>query len=220
MWHLKPIVDILMPQNCRRVNKMPQIYLVIDACIGKASNAKICRNVLKLVKKRKYHVVMSMQLWDEWDRNETPYAKHWRKSMREKDRLHRIDIKPTDDVRDKILAWPDLKKDPTIKIIIMKDMHLVETALGHDKTIISLDERARGHFKRASVSIDELKIIVWVNPHNEDEAAINWLKCGSRPDDFRKLGYIDPEELKYRSGHMLKRYVPALSKKRKILYNL
>lgn len=190
---------------------MPPQKFVIDACVGCASGSKVCRDFLKQVYRNKYDVAMSITLWDEWKRHESDFAKSWRKSMREKRRLHRLDIRPNDDVRDRIRTLPDVQRDSNIYVIIMDDIHLVETALETDKIIISLDEQARGHFRNASRSIDELKVIIWVNPKNQDERVFYWLDYGARPDDFRKLGYVDPEKNKLRSGHLPKRYVKGIS---------
>jgi hypothetical protein len=62
-----------------------------------------------------------------------------------------------------------------------KDLCLIEAALATDKIVISLDDNtARKFFSEASVKIDELKDIVWVNPDKVDEEQpIEWLRNGA-----------------------------------------
>ncbi|MEO1288584.1 MAG: hypothetical protein AAFV93_12515 [Chloroflexota bacterium] len=71
---------------------------------------------------------------------------------------------------------------------VTKDFRLIEGALQADEIVSSLDEKMRGHFKRASIKVDEIASIVWVNPANQDEECIIWLRQSAPADDFRKLG--------------------------------
>jgi len=192
---------------------MPPKKLVIDASISHASDTKLCRDVLKTVLDNRYHVIMSYQLWDEWKRHKGRYARIWLKTMIERSRLYRQNVMPNDAFREKLFAFHEIKRDPTVKLIIMKDLHLIEAALETDKTVISLDNQVREHFKRASVSVEELKVIVWVNPKEPEENAIYWLEYGARPDNFRMLGYVNPDDKKYRAGHISKRYIKKLFKR-------
>lgn len=186
--------------------------LVIDASVGHSSDEKKCKDVLETVLKHRYHVVMSYGLWKEWKRHRGVYAKLWFKTMIDHKRLHTLDIRPNDIFRDGIFAFPDVKRDPAIKDIITKDLHLIETALETDKTIISLDNQVRGHYKRASSSVECLKVIVWVNPKDPGEDAVYWLEYGAKPDDFRMLGYVDSDGKNIRSGHISKRFIKDLIK--------
>lgn len=194
---------------------MPPKQLVIDASVGCASDSRACRDFLNTILNKKYQVIMSEQLWGEWKRHESRYAIFWMKAMTDKGRLLRRAIETNEDIRNKIRSSIEVKKDPTILLIVMKDMHLIETALVSDNTIISLDEQVRGHFKRASFTAEELKIIVWVNPHKPAEKAINWLKYGARPDNYRMLGYIDPDKVRLRSGHRPRQYAKEFKNQEK-----
>jgi hypothetical protein len=193
---------------------MPPKKLVIDACIGHSSDTKKCKDVLETVLKKRYHVIMSYELWDEWKRHRGIYAKVWFKTMIERSRLYTLNVRPNDEFREQIFAFHEVKRDPTVKDIIRKDLHLVETALETDKTIISLDDKVREHLKKASASVEDLKIIVWVNPIDPGEDAVYWLEYGARPEDFRMLGYVDPDDKKYSRGHLAKKYIKEIFKVR------
>ena len=79
--------------------------------------------------------------------------------------------------------------DEAVCNIMLKDIHLIETALAADEIVSSLDEAVRGHFKRICDPISEIQQIVWVNPTYPEEACIPWLREGAKSEDERKLGY-------------------------------
>ncbi len=71
---------------------------------------------------------------------------------------------------------------------MLKDIHLLETALITDKTIISLDETVRKIFAKASDQVGEIRSIIWVNPEKTDtEDPIEWLKTGAPSETQRQL---------------------------------
>jgi hypothetical protein len=78
--------------------------------------------------------------------------------------------------------------------VMLKDMHLIEAARASDKRILSLDDRARRHFRHASGTVRELRGLCWVNPGNAHEQAAEWLGAGAPADGHRKLGYIPRED--------------------------
>jgi hypothetical protein len=76
---------------------------------------------------------------------------------------------------------PDCQQHQRDTAEMTKDLCLIEAALATDKIVISLDDNtARKFFSEASVKIDELKDIVWVNPDKVDEEQpIEWLRNGA-----------------------------------------
>ncbi|WP_424359660.1 hypothetical protein [Methanocella sp. MCL-LM] len=186
-------------------------WLIIDACVGSASSdkesvqSKHCIKFLLWVYKKEYHAVMSEELCSEWKRHDSEYSIKWRKSMREKRRLHKINCPKNEELRDKISASEYVKKDANVLRIVLKDIHLIELAYRTDKTVISLDEHVRVHFKNISTTCEEIRVIVWVNPTNLKEQPIEWLRNGALPDDYRKLGFMPPKKTLYRNGHKLRK---------------
>jgi hypothetical protein len=73
---------------------------------------------------------------------------------------------------------------------VRKDMRLIEAAILADRTVSSQDEKIRGHFRRATMHIEELRTIIWVNPTLESERCIVWLREGCPADMHRNLAYI------------------------------
>ena len=96
-------------------------------------------------------------------------------------------------LRNKIEAAAEQKNQIPV---MRKDFHLLEAARISDQTIISLDERVRRHFARATRHVGEIRDIVWVNPERmKEEKPLVWLQNGAPPEDRRQLrawGYIRP----------------------------
>ena len=79
--------------------------------------------------------------------------------------------------------------DKGIVRAMLKDLHLIEAALVSDQTVLSLDETVRRHFSNTAILVDDLKVVIWVNPVLKRERAIAWLKDGAKPDASRLLGF-------------------------------
>ncbi|XXX76695.1 hypothetical protein WMF30_54505 [Sorangium sp. So ce134] len=70
---------------------------------------------------------------------------------------------------------------------MLKDVHLIEAAQAADRTILSLDDAARGLFAGASRQVRALRTIVWVNPGSEGDRARAWLAAGAPPEAAHRL---------------------------------
>jgi hypothetical protein len=70
---------------------------------------------------------------------------------------------------------------------LLKDLHLVETALQGDGRVVSLDENARALFARAASSIKVLGSLVWVNPTRLEDAAPEWVRAMCPQERHRTL---------------------------------
>ena len=132
-----------------------------------------------------HHVVMTPELSEEWDENQSKFAATWLRSMIARKRFDYEDPPVNQALRDEIEGTAT--RETEIEVM-RKDFHLLEAARETDQTIISLDETVRGLFARAVQRVGEIRDIVWVNPERtEEEEPIEWLKNGAPPDDHRKL---------------------------------
>ena len=149
---------------------------------------EICRDFLKETYKLDHNMIVTNDIREEWKKHQSPYARKWYRNMVQRGRIkrHRGNIH-NDDLRDKVRQ---LVTDDAVESVL-KDIHLVEAALLVDKLIASSDDRMRRHLVRLATKIDELKIIVWVNPSNEAETCIIWLRQGAPAEESRQLGYED-----------------------------
>ena len=70
-----------------------------------------------------------------------------------------------------------------------KDVLLLEASLATDNIIAALDEKVRTLFHELAREHEFLKAIIWVNPVNENETPLEWLKKSAKPEKERQLGY-------------------------------
>ena len=132
-----------------------------------------------------HHVVMTPELSEEWDENQSKFAATWLRSMIARKRFDYVDPPVNQALRDEIEGTAT--RETEIEVM-RKDFRLLEAARETDHTIISLDETIRRLFARAAERVGEIRDIVWVNPeHTEEEEPLVWLQNGAPPDDHRKL---------------------------------
>ena len=164
--------------------------LVIDADVASSAGvsehpiSSACRKFLETVLSIGHHVVMSEAIQEEWGRHRSRYSLKWLTRMYGKKQVDRNEIEPDKDLRERI----DMAVTPKQKAIVAKDVHLIEAAIATDRLVASQDERARRAFGNASANVSELKQIVWVNPTQDEEKPIDWLRDGAKTEAHRQLG--------------------------------
>jgi hypothetical protein len=73
--------------------------------------------------------------------------------------------------------------------VVEEDIHLIEAALRTDRCVVSLDEKARAFFARASRKVAQIRDVVWVNPERMEEKPLDWLENGAQAEEKRMLGF-------------------------------
>lgn len=169
--------------------------LVIDASVAGAAGGKTataptsinCRDFLRVVRDKRYVVVMSSQLRREWDDHMSSFTGQWLTAMRSRGDVVFLDIEASNRLRREIERA--VTPRPVELRAMRKDYHLLEAAMMTGQNVISLDEVIRALFERAAVSIVGLKNIVWVNPDKAAEEPIEWLEKNAKPERKRMLGF-------------------------------
>lgn len=139
-----------------------------------------------------FHVVMTLELSEEWDDNQSNYAATWLANMIATKRFHYIILPNNDVLNEKIEATAIQEKDINA---MLKDFHLLGAALITDKTVVSLDETIRSLFANASHQVSEIRDIIWVNPERTaEEKPITWLRNGAPPEAHRQLSEYQPAQ--------------------------
>lgn len=173
------------------MKKTQSKYLVIDASVAMASGgeaavhptAAITRDFLISVLTICHKAVMTTPVREEWDKHQSKFARKWRSSMVAKKKLLVIDIEERDDIRAQInLATINQKQ----KNAMLKDCHLIESAIATDNRIISLDNVARELFKN-SLDVPDVNSVLWVNPTDNAESVLAWLEKGAPVHKAYKL---------------------------------
>lgn len=164
--------------------------LVIDASVATSSGERgqrgdRCQTFLRvMIDETAHRLVMTKEIGAEWDIHSHPFARRWRRSMNARRRVDRPAIDHDIILRQKIEQATSTEK---ALAAMEKDLRLIEAARVADNRIISLDDRARGFFSAVSSGFGELRDILWVNPVNEEETPIQWLKEGAPNEEGRLI---------------------------------
>lgn len=138
-----------------------------------------------------YHIVMTFELSEEWDKHQSNYAATWLANMIATKRFNYVEFPQYRELYTKIEAVANREKEITA---MLKDFHLLGAALVTDKTVISLDETVRKLFAQATQRVSEIRNVVWVNPERAaEEQPIAWLKNGAPPETHRQLSTYQPQ---------------------------
>lgn len=167
---------------------------VAGAAGGKTATAPTstrCRDFLLTMRQETgCLVVMPPKLRDEWEAHRSGFARTWLVSMASRRRVLFDDFPPSNRMRRDIESAAATKKSETDAL--RKDFHLVEAAIGTDKTVVSLDETVRRLFKAAAHGVAAIRKVVWVNPDETAEQPLEWLRGGAKAENARMLGHVKP----------------------------
>ena len=167
--------------------------LVVNASVARAAGGEEatvsvsinCTEFLETFRDEcSHHIVMTPELSEEWEENQSKFAATWLRSMIARKRFDYVKPSVNKALRDKIEKTATNEKEVED---MQKDFHLLEAALATDQSIISLDEAIRKCFARAAQRVGEIRNIVWVNPDHTEERLLDWLQNGAPPENHRKL---------------------------------
>ncbi|MEJ3718001.1 hypothetical protein C1I59_17665 [Paenibacillus polymyxa] len=169
--------------------------IVIDASVARAVGVKEhptsskSRHFLEEFLKTTHFFVMTPEIKREWDKHQSIIALTFRRRMIATKRMKAFseEVVIKDDLRTTIDA---LKGSERKRKAIEKDALLIEAALVSDNTIVSCDDKVRAYLCSSSALIGYIRDTVWVNPINENEEPINWLRNGAPNEHEKTLGFI------------------------------
>lgn len=165
--------------------------LVIDACVARAAGgedakhpvSRDCRDFLHEMLRLSHTFVRTNEIWAEWNKHKSTYAKLWLSTMIAKKRVYKVELSGDVELR----QFASCQLGPKEAEAMLKDCHLVEAAKATDHVVVSKEKVARQLFSKASVSLGWLRTVAWVNPADSSETPIEWLKNGAIPDKERCL---------------------------------
>lgn len=171
----------------RRANmaKRRSRRLVIDTSIARAAGgegatfptSKHCRDLLLAVRTICHRLVLTSDITEEWNRNQSTFARQWRVSMEARRKVERLNVAPDTALRRKIEQTATVQSD---RNAMLKDCCLLEAALAADRIVLSLDDTVRALFADAARHVGELRAVMWSNPDILDEATVAWLENGAK----------------------------------------
>lgn len=171
--------------------------LVVDAsiaCAAKNENsldqtAIACIQLLKAVFNGRYGIAMTDEIENEWRvirKDMLSYANKWLALMVNRERVAVLENLIDNVLREKVSKTAS---NPSSRIAMQKDIHLLEAALATNKTVLSRDKKCRKYFQQAASVVAEIKPILWANPEEPNDNAITWLERGAPNEQERQLGY-------------------------------
>ncbi len=172
--------------------KIGTCCLVIDASIARAADSLesthprgiLCRDFLVAVRGVCHRIAWTDAIKNEWDKQDSLFARQWRFSMLKLDKLRPVEETITSEIRDSIQEHCN---DADILAIVLNDCHLIQAALAADLRVASLDEQVRGHLATLSAAVESLRPLIWVNPAVVEENAVEWLEKGAPDQKKRRL---------------------------------
>ncbi len=170
------------PTCCLVINA--SVAFVAQSLESKDPTARRCGDFLVALRGLGYRMAWNRAIKAEWDRHESRFAAAWLVTMANLGKLRPVTDEPLEELRQ---AIGDHSRDRGVKRNMVKDAHLVEAAFASDSRIASLDENARGHFRRLAATYVTLRRIHWVNPAVEAEQVVAWLEDGARLERSRYL---------------------------------
>lgn len=170
--------------------------MIVDADISKAcsernDSGERYRQFLTAMLRICHRVALTDTVTEEWARHQSGWFRKWFKSMCARKKQVRISsVVSTAELRGQVRR---LNRPDSARNAMLKDCHLIETALASDLIIVSRDNNAHREFAAAAADIRELGPIVWVNPDRTDVDLIEWLERGASPNAKLQLGMQRPE---------------------------
>lgn len=180
------------------MKKRNSLKVVIDASVARASGTSVapdstnCRQFLEHFMTSDNKLIMTKEISREWSKHQSKFAYTWRSRMVGKKKVEFIKDIENEKIRGGLEVCSILSE--TKKSAVIKDLHLVEAAVQTDNLIVSNDDKMRANTVVLAHSCSEIHDIMWVNPTNENEKAIDWLIGGCYKEEFRTIGFLSNNE--------------------------
>jgi hypothetical protein len=137
-----------------------------------------------------HRLAFSPAIQAEWLKHMSGFSTLWLASMVSLRKVQLVAVDAHEEFRE---AVDEQSPNDGVKRAVIKDAHLVETAIASDKRVVSLDDTVRGHLARLATHCTLIKPLLWVNPDHEDEEVIGWLTSGAPNELKRQLGRYRPD---------------------------
>ncbi len=160
--------------------------LVIDASVARSAGpetatvpiSKRCRDFLRTTLTVCHRCVFTPAINEEWKKHQSAFARTWRTAMVARKKLLFVEVSEDRGLRGGIQAAAGTERASEA---MLKDAHLIEAASAADRTVISLDDKARDLFAEVSRKVPALRSVLWVNPGETEDAGRAWLEGGAPP---------------------------------------
>lgn len=156
---------------------------IVDSCVlhgasqSGAADATSCVKTLDTIRVKKHSVVVSRELWDEWQEHLSKYSAIWQSEMFSRGQIvfaepsnhHFFELKN---------AAASLRAD--LQTIAIKDLHVLSLAVSANAIVISCEVACRRIFVTLGRIYQPVAGVYWVSPLACDELQ-SWLSAPSAP---------------------------------------
>jgi hypothetical protein len=130
-------------------------------------------------------LVRTPEVYTEWTRHWSKFARSWYVSMEARKRVLRPTVTAVHQRTCKSIE--DWAPSEPARLAILKDMHLLLAAISADQRIASLDETLRSILAASCADLPHLCNLLWLNPERPEERAEDWIRRGAPFEDARTL---------------------------------
>jgi hypothetical protein len=142
------------------------------------------RQCLQAIWEERHIAVFGRNLRDEWIRHASSYARSWFRNMELKSRVVLDDGEQFAELSGPACACLSGAGE---KAALVKDFHLIQSALATGQLILSNETRFPRYVALASVAIRELASLHYANPAIEGDQCRLWIKAGAEKEADRRI---------------------------------
>ena len=124
-----------------------------------------------------HKIVMTEQIYEEWKKHESNFAKRWRIGMIARRKLVNFGDVSDVDIKNEIDNLAVSQRD---RAAMKKDALLITVALAADGLVASSDDTVRKLFSQACKNIARLDPVIWANPATDFAAISQWMRRGAK----------------------------------------
>jgi hypothetical protein len=142
------------------------------------------RQCLQAIWEERHIAVFGRNLRDEWIRHASSYATSWFRNMEQKSRVVLEDGEQFAKLAEPACAC---LSDVGEKNALVKDFHLIQSALATGQLILSNEVRFPKYVAAACAAVPELASLHYANPAVEGDQCRLWIKAGAEKDADRRI---------------------------------
>lgn len=157
--------------------------IVVDTNVARSASesehpvSDACRRVMEAMMAQQHRVVLSATQYWEWQKHQSGYSKNWLARMMGK-KLHVVlNPEPDSGLTHKIHTLDCTDK---ARKEMLKDVHLLESALATDYAVVSQETNVLALFTAHAELMQIPQPVAWVNPAADATSCLAWLEGGAK----------------------------------------
>ncbi len=156
--------------------------IVVDTNVARSASqsqhpvSDACRRVLETIIANQHRVVLTKTQQQEWQKHKSRFTSGWLVRMASKKLWVILTPEPASGIADRIYR---LECTAKARAEMLKDVHLLESALATDQAVVSQETNVLKLFTTHSQPLQIPRPVAWVNPVDDIAACLAWLEAGA-----------------------------------------